>query len=349
MKAVLLLVLAAVAFAQINPAATFCGKWTIALGLPNTAASQQTLLGLVVNRTILGCSVVGGCGFATTGLLGLPLNAKYFNGSAFATSLSLPNYVTDGAALATLSNKLINFFGFALGCTIYMASLSPPYVPANMYQVHNRLMIDGPTFAEFIGTYTASSGTGLLGALAGSGVALDFTPQDQSEIAYLSALVGALGSVPVTCNAAAGLDDPCLLSVCGSGAGCPPAKGFAQLVNVQSTAWGNGLDPRQTTQNVQIPVGGSVNWRFGGNVHTVIQTESDGVTIKTGGWGVPLPVSALKNTFTHTFDTAGTYYFKCGVHDAMHGFVMVGSGVAGLTASLSVLAAAIVAAKALML
>jgi len=337
--------LAAFAVAQPSAGSTFCGHWTLAVSNgSNTATDQLNLLTTVVSRTILGCTVAGGCVSDSLGLLQLPLNARYFNGSGYIARL--PNYLTDTQALATLQDHLRKFFGFALGCTVYMASLNPPYVPPSLFATHGDLRIDQATFNEFIGDGTK----GMTGALAGTGVPLGLPSDELSEFSYLAALVGALGVVPgtPTCVPASGFNDPCFLSVCSNPAACNFATGFEQLVNSGTTAWANGLDPTATTQNVAIPVGGSVNWRFG-SVHNLRQVDSDGgSTYTTGGFGVT-GFSASHFTYTHRFTTAGTYFFRCEAHVAMHGFVQVGSGVAGLTASLTVLAAAIVAAKALML
>jgi plastocyanin len=233
---------------------------------------------------------------------------------------------------------------------VYLATLSPPYVPGSLFATHGDLRLDTATFNEFIGVNAQGlTGNGLLGALTATGVPLTNAIAEQSELAYLGALVGTMGYTGLTCNAGAGVNDPCFLSVCSDATNCFPAKGFAQLVNAGTTSWANGLDPTATTQNVQIPVGGSVNWRFG-PVHNIRQIDSDGGDVyTTNGFGAPGAGSTSKFTYTHAFDAAGTFFFRCEFHPAMHGFVAVGSGVAGLTASLSVLAAAIVAAKALML
>jgi len=344
MKAVLILALAAVAMAQNyvpSATSTFCGKYTVALFTNNTGANQQALLGAVVDRTVLGCvQGVGGCVGNSAGLLSLPLNARYFNGSGYISGL--PNYATDTTAYNALKAKLVDFFAFALGCTVYQ----PPgtYLssgPRSMYDAHQRLMIDGPTLTEFVGDGTH----GMLGALAASGVTLGAANDEKSELAYLAAVVGALGRLPgVTCGGVS-VQDPCFLSIC-SAAGCPAATDFNQFVNEGTAHWATALVP-SALQSVNLAVGGNVNWRFG-SIHNVAQTDGLGGATTAGGFGSGT-ISASTFTYTHKFPTAGQFFFKCEAHPAaMQGFVAVGSGVAGLTASLSVLAAAIVAAKVLM-
>jgi len=62
-----------------------------------------------------------------------------------------------------------------------------------------------------------------------------------------------------------------------------------------------------------------------------------------------VPGTTNKLIFTNTFTVAGTYTYRCARHGVMTGTITVvgGSGAGALTASLSVMFAAIVAALAL--
>jgi plastocyanin len=64
---------------------------------------------------------------------------------------------------------------------------------------------------------------------------------------------------------------------------------------------------------IKIPVGTKVTWRFddGSVPHNVI------------GAGFKSPTTA-KGTFEHTFDSAGTFKYKCDLHINMTGEVIVG-------------------------
>ena len=62
-----------------------------------------------------------------------------------------------------------------------------------------------------------------------------------------------------------------------------------------------------------ISIGDTVTWTLTNGTHTVV--SDDGLftsgSISSGG------------TFQHTFDTAGTFTYKCGIHSAMTGTIIV--------------------------
>ena len=74
----------------------------------------------------------------------------------------------------------------------------------------------------------------------------------------------------------------------------------------------NAFDPKEIT----VPVGTTITWtNTGSRPHTV--TADDGSFKPTG-------LMTPGSTFSHTFDAAGTFTFKCIVHPVMHGTVIVG-------------------------
>ena len=69
---------------------------------------------------------------------------------------------------------------------------------------------------------------------------------------------------------------------------------------------GTKFDPRV----IEVDPGTTVTWHFGGAAHDV----------KGDGWGSDVE---SEGTFTHTFDSAGTYDYRCTVHNGMTGRVVV--------------------------
>jgi plastocyanin len=93
-----------------------------------------------------------------------------------------------------------------------------------------------------------------------------------------------------------------LLPACGDGGGSEPAA--PGHVNVLD----NYFDPK----SIDVSVGDTVTWDFkGGASHNVI---ADTFKSKTLGKG---------KTFTHTFNSAGTYDYVCTLHNGMNGTVVV--------------------------
>jgi len=345
---------AALALAQYTPGAgvTFCGKYTTALFTNNNSTNQQLLIQTVVTRTVLGCTIAQGCSAAVTGLYNKPLNGKYFNGSY---SAAYPDYGSAAGATAytALFNKLVNFFAFALGCTQFQ----PPgsYTPANLYQVHAPMAVTAAIFNEFINT--------LVSAVSASGVTIGSASDPSSELAYLVALVGTMGVVPTsTANCVATPSSPlCLFSICATAAApysCPTATGFAQFISGSdgtNNRWAAYLPSPAANSDITLQaVGSSINWRFTA-AHDVAQTSGlGGATIGNAAGGFYSSTCATTNcglgiggTYTHAFPLAGTYYYKCEAHSTMTGTITVPGSASSLSASVTVLAAAILAAFAL--
>jgi plastocyanin len=63
---------------------------------------------------------------------------------------------------------------------------------------------------------------------------------------------------------------------------------------------------------IEVPIGTTVTWEFtdGSTVHNVV------------GEGFSSPTQS-KGTFAHTFSQAGSYAYRCTLHDGMHGQVIV--------------------------
>ena len=69
---------------------------------------------------------------------------------------------------------------------------------------------------------------------------------------------------------------------------------------------GTRFDPRV----IEVPAGTTVTWHFNGIAHDV----------KGEGWGSDVE---SEGTFTHAFDAAGTYDYRCTLHGGMTGRVIV--------------------------
>jgi len=359
MKCVLPACLAALALSQYVPTAgvTFCGKYTTALFTNNNSTNQQLLIQTVVTRTILGCTTATGCSQTVTGLYFSKLNRPYFNGTLYP----FIDFGNNPSQYTILYNKLVNFFAFALGCTVFQ----PPgtFTPTNLYVVHAPMSISAAVFTEFITT--------LLNAVVASGVTsanpiAPYTTDPTSEYSYLAALVGTMGVVPAsTASCVATPTSPsCTFSICATAAApqsCATATGFAQFVSGTdgtNNRWAAYLPAPAANSDVTLQaVGSNINWRFTVS-HDVAQTSSlGGATIgnPTGFYSSTCTTSlcglGIGGSYTHNFPTAGTYYYKCEAHTTMTGTITVpgssGSSAASLTASVTVLAAAILAALAL--
>lgn len=92
-------------------------------------------------------------------------------------------------------------------------------------------------------------------------------------------------------------------TIAGSSAGETTA-GADHIVSIMDFAF----DPASLT----IKIGESVKWENKDTAaHTVVFTDFKSDTLKTG------------DEFTHVFDTAGTFSYKCGVHPTMTGEIIV--------------------------
>ena len=104
------------------------------------------------------------------------------------------------------------------------------------------------------------------------------------------------------------------------------------LIGVACGGWGAGSDPSKETPafgvtevrledfgfapaNIVIDAGTTVTWANYDSVgHTVTSDEGDEIESALLG---------QTQTFRHTFDTPGTYYYHCKPHSNMHGLVTV--------------------------
>jgi plastocyanin len=90
------------------------------------------------------------------------------------------------------------------------------------------------------------------------------------------------------------------------GAAAAPVTGVTQVA---------AKDSRFSPGAIQVPAGTTVTWRF-----------EDGFVphdVKADGFSSGDP--QRNGTFTHTFDTPGTYPYRCTLHDGMDGRVVVTS------------------------
>lgn len=90
----------------------------------------------------------------------------------------------------------------------------------------------------------------------------------------------------------------------GGGADAAPVTGVTKVA---------ARDNRFTPPAIQVAAGTAVTWSF-----------EDGLVphdVSGEGWSSGDP--RRKGSFTHTFDRAGTYPYRCTVHDGMRGRVVV--------------------------
>jgi plastocyanin len=102
-----------------------------------------------------------------------------------------------------------------------------------------------------------------------------------------------------------------VLAGCGGGGG--GGGGGADAAPVTGVTEVAAKDNRFTPAAIQVPAGTEVTWRF-----------EDGFVphdVKADGFSSGDP--QRKGTFTHTFDRAGTYPYRCTIHDGMTGRVVV--------------------------
>jgi plastocyanin len=101
-----------------------------------------------------------------------------------------------------------------------------------------------------------------------------------------------------------------VLSGCDGGDG---GGGDADAAPVAGVTQVDAKDNRFTPPAIQVPAGTAVTWTF-----------KDGLVphdVTGEGWSSGDP--RRKGSFTHTFDQAGTYPYRCTVHDGMRGRVAV--------------------------
>jgi len=101
-----------------------------------------------------------------------------------------------------------------------------------------------------------------------------------------------------------------VLAGCGGDDGDGGAADAAPVTGVTKVA---ARDNRFTPPAIQVAAGTAVTWSF-----------EDGLVphdVSGEGWSSGDP--RRKGSFTHTFDRAGTYPYRCTVHDGMRGRVVV--------------------------
>jgi plastocyanin len=108
--------------------------------------------------------------------------------------------------------------------------------------------------------------------------------------------------------------------------------GALLLVGIACGEWGDGSDPSKETPafgvtevrlddfafapaSIEIDAGTTVTWtNYDGTGHTVTSDEGDELDSE---------LLDETETFRHTFDTPGEYYYHCEPHSNMHGLITV--------------------------
>ncbi|HLE17396.1 MAG TPA: plastocyanin/azurin family copper-binding protein [Syntrophales bacterium] len=128
----------------------------------------------------------------------------------------------------------------------------------------------------------------------------------------------------------------CLLAVSllitgcgGAGGGGKSSNGTATTISIISGA-SSACTTAYSPDSVTILVGETVTWKNNDTMaHTVTSTSDSGLACTAGGGSItssPLDsgLIAANETFSHTFDIAGTYYYVCTVSGhLMRGTVIV--------------------------
>jgi plastocyanin len=96
----------------------------------------------------------------------------------------------------------------------------------------------------------------------------------------------------------------------------PPTTPPPGTTNVQVSMGESTFNP----SSVQLPIGGSVTWRNAtATQHTITPQGFE----QPGSWGAVSVPAQTGFTFTHTFNSAGTFNYVCNLHAGMTGTVRV--------------------------
>jgi len=133
-----------------------------------------------------------------------------------------------------------------------------------------------------------------------------------TSIWHLGSEVGAQSSQAAVNGGAEGSP----VSFSATAAAAPGGGPSPVEIQLRNDGGNNRFEPA----NVTIPVGTTVTWSWVGGFHDVTPTGNP--TFIGNGAPVPAP-----NTFSHTFDSPGTYLYFCSVHGSpnagMHGTIVV--------------------------
>ena len=124
--------------------------------------------------------------------------------------------------------------------------------------------------------------------------------------ALLGAALVATAALMVGCGSSS---DPATPAA-GGGTSAPAAAGALDKVSVQIK------DYTFVAATIAVKVGGTVTWTNNDDFDHSIRDTANG---EDGGTNI----SPKGGTFTHTFDKAGTFPYKCGIHPNMSGEVTV--------------------------
>jgi plastocyanin len=121
------------------------------------------------------------------------------------------------------------------------------------------------------------------------------------------------------------------LAACGSSSGSSAAKKPATSSSTAPAASGDNVNIKLIAYKpgtLTVSAGSTVTWhQMDPGVHTV----TSGTVQQNGGSVTPMPDGmfrsgqiATRKTYSHTFDTPGTYTYFCEIHPAtMHGEITV--------------------------
>jgi plastocyanin len=162
-----------------------------------------------------------------------------------------------------------------------------------------------------------TSGAVVTWSASGTGAAMtpsvDTTGSDgiSASVWHLGSEAGAQTSRATVAGGAEG--SPVTFTATATGA---PGDGPSPIEIQLRTDGGNRFEPA----NVTIPAGTTVTWTWVGGIHDVVPTGTP--VFPASGAPVFAP-----NTFSHTFDSPGTYLYFCSVHGSptagMRGTIVV--------------------------
>jgi hypothetical protein len=183
------------------------------------AIKQQKLVNAVVSKAVLGDS-----GLGIEGIVNLPEQQPFFNSSINYRytggpngASPAPNFLTDTTAFNVLANKLIGFFGSALGCSAQGTVAAPNTdFPAysgstDLSAVHRNMPISLGIFTQFNGQIKKTA------------LALGVSATDADAIAALLATFNR-GAFNADGTAAAATPKAATSIICNDKATCPCAS-----------------------------------------------------------------------------------------------------------------------------
>ena len=102
-------------------------------------------------------------------------------------------------------------------------------------------------------------------------------------------------------------------SICGTLPSCLTAEDIGEQDCMATTNTVSIANSAFNPSTLTISIGETVTWTLTNGTHTVVSDDESwqSGSLSTGG------------TFTHQFDTAGEFGYKCGIHSSMTGAIIV--------------------------